>query len=101
VLPAADASAPAPTAATPAPVVGTSDRTSTVAAASSGADTTVAEVDADGDGRVDRGDTTALTPSGSLSDAGTVTGAAVTPVTGEQLPVLDPAAPRPPCRRSR
>ena len=97
VLPADDASAdaasPAPTT-TPTPVVGTSDRTSTAAAASSGADTTVAEVDADGDGRVDTGDTTALTPSssGSLSDAGTVSGAPVTPVTGEELPVLDPAA---------
>lgn len=84
------------------PVVGTSDRTGTGAASSSGADTSVAETDADVDGRLGArtGDTTALTPTSAdddagtspLSDAGTVSGGAVTPETGEQLPVLDPAA---------
>ncbi|MDP9467003.1 MAG: PRC-barrel domain-containing protein, partial [Actinomycetota bacterium] len=108
VLPSSDASAgsstTAPTAAAPAPVVGTSDRTSTAAASSSGADTSVAEADVDGRTDARTGDTTALTPTttsgateddagtSALSDAGTVSGGAVTPETGEHLPVLDPAA---------
>lgn len=113
VLPADDASAAttgtgtaaaAGTTAATAPVVGTSDSTNTAAAASSGADTSVAESDAGVEQRswAGTGDTTALTPTTSgatgddlgtpLADAGSVSGAAVTPETGDQLPVLDPAA---------
>ena len=109
VLPASDATAdgaaPAQTTAGTAPVAGTSEDTSTAAAASSGADTSVAEADADVDGRssTDTGVAPVPTPTSSgatddglqtsaLSDADTVSGGAVTPETGEQLPVLDPAA---------
>ena len=105
VLPASDATvgqaeaSVAARAAAPTPVVGTSDRTSTGAASSSGADTSVAETDAGGPTRTDTGDTTALPPTSSGAEtsalagaAGAVSGGIVTPETGEQLPVLDPAA---------
>ena len=103
VLPAGDASADTATVDTattgaPAPVVGTSERTSTAAASSSGADTSVAESDALSRDR--DGDVTALTPgdnrttddgaTSALSDS--ASGGVVTPTTGVDLPVLDPAA---------
>jgi hypothetical protein len=77
------------------PVAGLADRSSTAASSSSGADTSVAESDADVDGRLDdrTGDTAALTPTTvGDADAGPVPGGAVTPETGAELPVLDPAA---------
>jgi hypothetical protein len=112
VLPAGDASADhatpststtatTATAATTAPVVGTSERTSTAASTSSGADTAVAESDADALAREqDRtGDVTALRPGDTGTTVGddtsalaeSTSGGVVTPDTGEDLPVLDPA----------
>ena len=87
------------------PVAGIADRTSTAASSSSGADTSVAETDAGTGGGTgvgtgvgttgglhDRtGDTTALTPT-TVADGDTAPGGVVTPETGEELPVLDPAA---------